>query len=213
MNKKFIVKKIIETLLKEYENPVCTLEYNKPYELLFATILAAQSKDSMVNKITKDLFSKYNTLEKFAKANINELESEIKAIGFYRNKAKNIIETANILINKYSGNLPDNIEELIKLKGVGRKTANVILANIFDIPSIIVDTHCMRLSKRLGITKHSDPEKIEKELRDIIPKKYYTIFSNLMVYHGRKICMAKKPRCNICSINQYCEYYKNFKHG
>lgn len=199
---------MIDKLLKLYPEPKCTLNYNEPYQLLIATILAAQSTDDGVNKITTKLFKKYSSLEEFAKADINELENDIKAVGFYRNKAKSIKETANILLGNYKGVVPNTVEELIKLKGVGRKTANVIMANIYGIPSIIVDTHCMRLSNRIGFTKSKNPDKIEKDLQKIIPRDLYTIFSNLMVYHGRNICKARKPKCEECIINEVCDFYK-----
>jgi len=143
---------------------------------------------------------------------LEELERDIKPVGFYKNKAKSIKETARILIEKYNGMLPNNIEELTTLKGVGRKTANVIMANIFGVPSIIVDTHCMRLSNRIGFVKSKDPDKIEFELREIIPYEMYTIFSNLMVYHGRAICRARKPKCGECIINNVCDFYKAQSH-
>ncbi|WP_041722578.1 endonuclease III [Caldicellulosiruptor saccharolyticus] len=199
---------VIEKLLEIYPEPKCTLDYNKPYELLIATILAAQSTDERVNKITTKLFKKYPTLEHFANANLEELERDIKPVGFYKNKAKSIKETAKILIDKYNGALPDSIEALTKLKGVGRKTANVIMANIFGVPSIIVDTHCMRLSNRIGFVKSKDPDKIEFELRKIVPFDMYTTFSNLMVYHGRATCKARKPKCSECIINNVCDFYK-----
>lgn len=161
-----------------------------------------------MNKITPELFEKYPTLEHFANANLSELEKDIKSVGFYKNKAKNIKETAKILIDEYNGILPDNIEKLTKLKGVGRKTANVIMANIFGVPSIIVDTHCIRLSNRIGFVTTKDPNKIEFELRKIVPFDKYTIFSNLMVYHGRAICKARKPECTKCVISNVCDYYK-----
>lgn len=163
----------------------------------------------MVNNITKTLFKKYNTLEKFAEADVYQLEKEIKSIGFYRIKARNIIETAKILLNDYNGIVPNSIENLIKLKGVGRKTANVILANVYNIPSIIVDTHCLRLSNRFGLCNSRDPDKVEEQLRLIISNSYYTIYSNLTVYHGREICHAKKPKCSVCCLNDICEYYIN----
>ncbi|WAM32698.1 endonuclease III [Caldicellulosiruptor naganoensis] len=199
---------VIEKLLELYPEPKCTLEYNKPYELLIATILAAQSTDERVNKITPTLFKKYPSLEHFANADLKELEKDIKSVGFYRNKAKSIKEIAKLLIEKYNGMLPNNIEELTTLKGVGRKTANVIMANIFGVPSIIVDTHCMRLSNRIGFVNSEDPDKIEFELRKIIPQDMYTIFSNLMVYHGRAVCKARKPNCSQCIINNVCDFYK-----
>ncbi|ADQ40955.1 endonuclease III [Caldicellulosiruptor acetigenus I77R1B] len=208
MTKKEKASYVIKELLKIYPQPSCTLNYNKPYELLIATILAAQSTDERVNKITAELFKKYPTLESFAEANISELENDIKPVGFYKNKAKSIKETARILVEKYNGTLPTTIEELVKLKGVGRKTANVIMANIYGIPSIIVDTHCKRLSNRLGLVNSKDATKIEFELKKIVEPQLYTIFSNLMVYHGRAVCKAIKPKCEVCTIKDVCEYFK-----
>ncbi|WAM34981.1 endonuclease III [Caldicellulosiruptor morganii] len=200
---------VVEKLLKLYPDPKCTLKYNKPYELLIATILAAQSTDERVNKITPKLFKKYPSLEHIANADLEELEEDIKSVGFYKNKAKNIKETAKLLLEKYNGMLPDNIEELTTLKGVGRKTANVVMANIYGVPSVIVDTHCMRLSNRIGFVSSKDPDKIEIELRKIVPRDMYTVFSNLMVYHGRAVCKARKPKCNECVINNVCDFYSS----
>ncbi|BCS81091.1 hypothetical protein CaldiYA01_10510 [Caldicellulosiruptor diazotrophicus] len=170
--------------------------------------MAAQSTDERVNKVTSKLFKKYTTLKSFAEADLAELENDIKSVGFYKNKAKSIKETARILVEEYNGTLPTTIEELVKLKGVGRKTANVIMANIYGIPSIIVDTHCKRLSNRLGLVNSNDATKIESDLRNIVEPQMYTVFSNLMVYHGRAVCRAIKPKCDVCAINDVCDYFK-----
>ena len=173
-------------------------------QLLIATILAAQCTDERVNIVTKDLFKKYKTVYDFANANPEELEQDIKSTGFYRNKTKNIIGCCQKLIKEHSGKIPNNMEDLVALPGVGRKTANVVLSNIYGIPGVIVDTHCIRLSNRIGLTENEDPVKIENDLMEIIPHKDWAKFSNNLVYHGRAICDARKPKCEICSISKHC---------
>lgn len=200
---------ISKILFKIYPEATCSLDYKKTLELLIATMLAAQCTDIRVNIVTKDLFKKYVSVYDFANANPEELEQDIKSTGFYRNKAKNIIGCCKKLIKDFGGRVPDNMQDLISLPGVGRKTANVVLGNIYGIPGIIVDTHCKRLSNRMGLTDKEDPEKIEFELMEIIPREDWTAFSNSLVYHGRAICDARKPGCEKCPVSQYCDFFNN----
>ncbi|HOM42304.1 MAG TPA: endonuclease III [Bacillota bacterium] len=202
-------KKISEILFKIYPEATCSLDYNKPLELLIATMLAAQCTDERVNIVTRDLFKKYTSVYDYANANPEELEGDIRATGFYRNKARNIIGCCKKLIKDFGGKVPDNMEDLLSLPGVGRKTANVVLGNIYKIPGIIVDTHCKRLSNRIGLTEEEDPEKIEFDLMEILPREDWTAFSNSLVYHGRAICNARKPKCVHCPIAQYCDFFNN----
>jgi len=202
-------KKISEILFKAYPEATCSLDYNKPLELLIATMLAAQCTDERVNIVTRDLFKKYTSVYDYANANPEELEEDIRSTGFYRNKARNIIECCKNLIKDFGGKIPDNMEDLLSLPGVGRKTANVVLGNIYKIPGVIVDTHCKRLSNRIGLTEEEDPEKIEFDLMEILPREYWTAFSNSLVYHGRAICNARKPKCVQCPIAHYCDFFNN----
>jgi len=203
------VKEISAILFRTYPEATCSLDYDKPLDLLIATILAAQCTDNRVNIVTKELFQKYLSVYDYANANPEELEQDIKSTGFYRNKAKNIIGCCRRLIKNFNGKVPDNMEDLLSLPGVGRKTANVILGNIYNIPGIIVDTHCKRLSNRLGLTEKEDPEKIEYDLMALIPQKDWTAFSNSLVYHGRAVCDARKPKCYNCPIAYYCNFVNN----
>lgn len=201
------VKKVSKLLFETYPEAICSLDYQEPLQLLIATILAAQCTDLRVNIVTKGLFEKYKTVYDFASANPEELEQDIKSTGFYRNKAKNIIACCQKLTKEHGGMVPDNMDDLVTLPGVGRKTANVILSNIYGIPGVIVDTHCIRLSNRIGLTENEDPVKIEKDLMEIIPRRDWSKFSNNLVYHGRAICDARKPKCDICPILKECNYY------
>jgi endonuclease-3 len=202
-------KEITAILYKTYPEATCSLDYKEPLQLLIATILAAQCTDVRVNIVTKELFSKYTSVYDYANANPEELEQDIKSTGFYRNKAKNIIGCCKKLIKDFEGKVPNNMPDLLSLPGVGRKTANVVLGNIFGIPGVIVDTHCKRLSNRMGFTDKEDPEKIEHELMEVLPQKDWTTFSNCLVYHGRAICDARKPRCEQCPVAQYCDFFNN----
>jgi endonuclease III len=201
------VNKVSKLLFETYPEATCSLDYQEPLHLLIATILAAQCTDARVNIVTKDLYKKYKSVEEFARANPEELEQDIKSTGFYRNKAKNIIGCCQKLIKEYGGKVPDNMDALLTLPGVGRKTANVVLSNIYGIPGIIVDTHCKRLSNRIGLTINEDPEKIEADLMEIVPQKDWAKFSNNLVYHGRAICDARKPKCQICPICEHCSFF------
>lgn len=169
-----------------------------------ATILSAQCTDERVNKVTPILFKKYNCVRDYANADIKEFQKEIRSTGFYKNKAKSIINCCKELLARYNSLVPHELSELIKLPGIGRKTANVILGNCFGIPSIVVDTHVKRLSYRLGLTNNTDPEKIEFDLMGIIPKDNWIHFSNALIFHGRRICHARSPKCNICILGKYC---------
>lgn len=182
-----------------------SLNYNSPWELLVATMMSAQCTDERVNLVTKELFKKYKTVSDFAKADLKELEKDIHSVGFYHNKAKNIIATAKILLEKYNGEVPSKLEDLTSLAGVGRKTANVIRGNIFNDPSIVVDTHVKRISNRLGFTKETDPEKIEFELMKVLPKDHWILYNIQIITFGREICVARKPLCDKCFLNNICK--------
>ncbi len=202
---KLRTKKIIGVLQKEYPAAKTALTHNYPHELLIATILSAQCTDERVNKVTPQLFRQYNTVQQFAETNVAKLEGIIKSTGFYRAKARSIINCCKSLVENYGGNIPKDINEMIKLPGVGRKTANVVLGGAFGITSgIVVDTHVKRLSERLGFSQQSNPEKIEVDLMGIVPRKYWIDFGNYLIWHGRKICQARKPKCSECCINHLC---------
>jgi len=200
------VKQIIERLNEHYGTEyICYLNHENAWQLLIATILSAQCTDARVNEVTKKLFKKYDTLEKFANANIKKLEKDIYSTGFYHSKAKNIHECAKMLIEKYDGEVPSDIEQLTKLPGVGRKTANVIRGNIYHIQSIVVDTHVKRISRKLGLTKNEDPEKIEYDLMKALPKEHWILWNIQIIAHGRSLCTAKNPNCAECFLRDLCE--------
>ena len=201
-------KEIIKLLSEKYPSPKCALNHHTPWELLVATILSAQCTDKRVNMITPALFERYPSMEAFSKADIKELEKYIHSAGFYHNKAKNIINCASEILNIYNGIIPQSIDKLTKLSGVGRKTANVLLGNAFGInEGIVVDTHVTRISKLIGLTKETDPEKIEQDLMNIIEKKYWTNFSHRLILHGRETCVARRPKCHECIISNLCESF------
>ena len=204
MRKKDFVIKLKEIFDKEYPTACCSLDFKKPYELLIATQLAAQCTDARVNIVTKDLFKKYTSVEDFANADLSELENDIRSTGFYRNKAKNIIGCCKMLLSDFGGEVPDTMEELTRLPGTGRKTANIILGDIYEKPSVVVDTHCIRLSNRFGLTKNSDPYKIELDLKKIVPEDYQTRFCHTLVFHGRAYCNARSPKCETCPVKEIC---------
>ncbi len=183
----------------------CYLIHENEWQLLIATILSAQCTDDRVNIVTKDLFKKYTSLTDFAGADFKELEQDIKSTGFFRNKAKNIILACRMLLEKYGGTMPSDIDELVKIPGVGRKTANVVRSHIFNLPSIVVDTHVKRFSNKIGFTKSEDPVKIEFELMKILPEEHWIRYNTQVIAHGRKICKARKPDCEICSFREYCD--------
>ena len=199
------LKKIIAGLEKTYPAAHCELVHQNPLELLIATILSAQCTDKRVNIVTKDLFKKYRSPENFANAEISELENDIRSTGFYKNKARNIKSACQSIVEKHGGKVPQTMDELIQLGGVGRKTANVVLGNAFGINvGVVVDTHVMRLSHRLALTTHRAPEKIEKDLMTFVPKKKWALFSHLLIWHGRRRCGARKPDCENCEIQKLC---------
>ena len=196
---------ILDALDKEYGTDyVCYLNHENAWQLLIATMLSAQCTDARVNIVTKDLFVKYPSVQAFADADLKELERDIHSTGFYHNKAKNIIECAKMLLEKHGGEVPETIEELVQLPGVGRKTANVIRGNIYHQPSIVVDTHVKRISKKLGLTKQEDPEKIEFELMDILPEEYWILYNIHIIQLGRTICTARSPKCEECFMREIC---------
>ena len=186
----------------------CFLDYSAPWQLLFATILSAQCTDDRVNQVTPGLFKKYPSLEAFANAELPALEKLIHSTGFYRAKARHLQESARRLISEYGGKLPSDIEALTSLSGVGRKTANVVRSHIFDIPSIVVDTHVMRITRRLGLTEHTDPTKIEFELMEILPKTHWIRYNQQVITHGRKVCTARAPSCGNCKLIEFCKIHQ-----
>jgi len=205
------VKEMIKILSKEIPDSRIALEFSNPLELLIATILSAQCTDVKVNQVTEGLFKKYRSARDYAEADLAEFEEDIRPTGFYRNKAKSILKCCQELLARFGGKVPETLEELVRLPGVGRKTANVILGNAFEIPGIVVDTHVHRLSQRIGLTKKDDPIKIELDLMQIVPKEEWTHFSNLLIWHGRRTCVARKPLCEQCSIRKWCDYGSKLK--
>jgi endonuclease III len=197
-------RQILRLLKKQYPDAKCALNYENPLQLLIATVLSAQCTDVRVNIVTPALFERYPNAEAFAQAESRELESAIQSTGFFRNKARNIRECCKQIVAEHGGQVPGTMEQLVHLPGIGRKTANVILGNAFDVPGITVDTHVSRVSHRLGLTKHTNAEKIERDLMEVIPKKEWTMFSHRMIYHGRQICLARKPKCDVCVLNKIC---------
>lgn len=210
-NEKERVKEIIRRLQREYRDAQCALNHTNAFELLIATILSAQCTDERVNKVTANLFRKYRGPADFAAANKSELERDIHSTGFFRNKAKNIIAASRQIIERFGGQVPDKMEDLLTLPGVARKTANVVLGCAFGIADgIVVDTHVARLSQRLGLTKNNAPEKIERDLMQIIPKRHWVMFSHWLIHHGRKVCKARKPDCSNCVLADLCPSYSIF---
>lgn len=206
--KKKDVDSTLRILSEVYKDAKCALNFSSPYELLVSTILSAQCTDIRVNIVTEKLFIEYNTPEKIVELTDKELQEKIMPCGFYRNKSKNILETSRLLLLNYNGKVPNTMEELTKLPGVGRKTANVVMSNAFNIPAIAVDTHVFRVSKRIGFASGDSPLKVEEELRKVIPEKLWSNAHHYLIWHGRKICKSRKPQCEICPISQYCNYYK-----
>ncbi|MEP6920112.1 MAG: endonuclease III [bacterium] len=202
---KQITRKIIARLKRAYPDAKCSLNHSNPFELLIATILSAQCTDERVNIVTADLFRKYRKPQDYLKVSPAELQEDIRTTGFFRNKTKSIQGTAKMLTEQYSGRVPETMDELLELPGVARKTANVVLGNAFGLSSgVVVDTHVTRLSRRLGLTRQRNPEKIEQDLIEIVPKKDWVIFSHLLIAHGRKICKARTPLCAECVVEKYC---------
>lgn len=206
MTKKERAARVAELLNEEYGTNLHTyLEYNTPWQLLFATILSAQCTDDRVNMVTRELYKKYTSVKDFAEADENELMKDIFSTGFYRNKAKNIIACAKVLLEKYGGEVPSDIDLLVKLPGVGRKTANVVRGNIYNEPSIVVDTHVKRVSKLLGLTASDDPVKVEFDLMKVLPKEQWILFNIQVIAHGRKVCIARRPKCSECVLREVCK--------
>lgn len=199
------IMEILEILEREYPEARIFLNWRTPLELLIATILAAQCTDERVNEVTKDLFKKYQSAEDFAAADIRTLEEEIRPTGFYRNKAKNIVSCCLVLVEKHRGEVPNSLDDLVSLPGVGRKTANIVLGNAYGQEAIAVDTHVGRVTSRMGLATSKDPDKIEEELREIIPQNKWTRSTHLFGFHGRRICQAKKPLCSSCVVRDFCK--------
>jgi len=203
------VRKILPILKKTYPDAKIALNFKDPLELLVATILSAQCTDVRVNMVTEELFKKYRSAKDWAKADIEQIESDIKSTGFYHNKAANIKAACTQIAGKFGGKVPDTMEELVGLSGVGRKTANVVLGGAFGKPAIACDTHVIRLSRRLGLSDKRDAVKLEFDLAEIVPEKYWTLFGNLLIFHGRNMCKARKPACESCPICRYCPAAKD----
>ena len=198
-------RKIIKLLRQAYPDAHCALNHENPLQLLIATILSAQCTDVRVNIVTADLFRKYRTVQDFADADQTELEQDVHSTGFFRNKAKSILGAARMIIDEYGGEVPQTMDELLRLPGVARKTANVVMGNAFGIASgIVVDTHVGRLSALLGLTEEKTPEKIELDLQQLVPRKDWIDFSHLLIYHGRQVCIARRPQCEVCVIEKLC---------
>ena len=198
---------ILDLLNDQHPDAHCELVYSSAFELLVATILSAQCTDVRVNIVTEEMFKKYNQPQDFKDLSIGQIEKMIKTCGLYKSKAKKIKETSSILVDLYGGQVPDNLEDLVKLPGVGRKTAGVVLSNAFGVPAIAVDTHVFRVSNRIGIVKEPTPEKTEFALMKAIPKDRWTHSHHLLIFHGRRVCKARKPECSNCSISHMCNYY------
>lgn len=207
------IQKILDLLDEHYTTEYkCYLDHENAEQLLIATMLSAQCTDARVNMVTKDLFAKYTSMEDFARADVKEMEKDIHSLGFYHSKAKNVISCAQDVVNKYNGKVPRELEELTSLAGVGRKTANVIRGNIFNEPSIVVDTHVKRISTKLGFTREEDPEKIEFDLMDVLPREHWILYNIQIIAHGRTICTARSPKCDQCFMKEHCkEYQKKLK--
>jgi endonuclease-3 len=200
---------VLRKLENEYHDLGCALNFDSPFELLVATMLSAQTTDVTVNKATEKLFKVYNKPEDFAILESSQLEPYIKTCGFYKTKARNIINTSRKILSEFGGKVPENMEELTTLPGVGRKTANVVMSNAYGKDAIAVDTHVFRVSNRIGFADAKNVEETEKQLMENIPKEYWSRAHHWLIWHGRKICSARNPRCSVCPINEECKYYKN----
>jgi len=202
---------IVNELKALYPDSICSLDYPKPYELLFAVRLAAQCTDERVNKVTPALFNRYPTLEALAQADVTEVETYIHSTGFFRAKARDIVAASQMLLSEFGGKVPDNMDDLLRLPGVGRKTANLILGDVYNTPGVVVaDTHCIRISGKLGLTDGTkDPAKVEQQLRAILPPEESNNFCHRLVLHGRAVCMARKPDCANCTLRPWCDFFTN----
>lgn len=207
MNKKEIAKLACEELEKIYPDVKCSLNFTKPYELMFAARLSAQCTDARVNIVTESLFKKYPTLESFADANLEELEQDVKPCGFYKMKAKSLKGMARKLLDDFNGEIPQTMDELLTLPGIGRKTANLMMGDVWGKPAIVTDTHCIRITGRLGLTKNKEPAKVEKDLVKLIPPEISSHFCHQTVQFGRDICRARNPKCGECPLNYFCRFY------
>ena len=197
--------KVVKALRREYPDAACSLHFHNPLELLVATILSAQCTDERVNRVTKDLFRKYRSAADYARAPREEFERDIQSTGFFRNKAKSIIATSQAIEERFGGEVPKDLEALVELPGIGRKTANVVLGTAFGIAlGVVVDTHVTRVSRRLGLTAEKDPAKIERDLMDLVPKSEWVAFSHRVIHHGRRLCVARKPKCDECPLRPFC---------
>ena len=210
MKTKADVLSIIAELKKLYPDGICSLDYPKPYELLFSVRLAAQCTDERVNMVTPALFARFPTLESLAEADISEVETYIHSTGFFRAKARDIVGAARMMLDEYGGKVPDNMDDLLKLPGVGRKTANLILGDVYHQPGVVVaDTHCIRISGKLGLTDGTkDPAKVETQLRKVLPPEESNDFCHRLVLHGRAVCMARRPDCQNCTLRPWCDFFK-----
>lgn len=204
MRKKEIALLAVEALKKEFPDAECSLTYSDPLQLLIATRLAAQCTDARVNMVTPDLFAKYKNAEDFANADVADVEQLIKSCGLYKTKAKSLVEMGKALVRDYNGQVPDTLEELIKLPGIGRKTANLVMGDVYGKPAVVVDTHCIRITKRLGLHQEKDQKKIEFILKDLLPPEESNDFCHRLVLHGRKTCDARKPKCDVCCMKDFC---------
>jgi endonuclease III len=204
-------KTILEILKEEYPDAKCELNHESAFQLLVATILSAQTTDKKVNEVTETLFRDYPDLDAFLKLDVEELEERIKQIGLYRSKAKNLIMMCNQLKEKFGGEVPNTMEEVTSLAGAGRKTANVVLSNAFGVPSIAVDTHVFRVSNRLGLADSENVLEVEKQLQKELPKKEWSLAHHLLIFHGRRCCIARNPKCEQCRLTKQCKYYKEIK--
>lgn len=207
------VDEIINKLSEEYKGMGCGLEFSNPFELLVSTMLSAQTTDVNVNKATEKLYKIYNTPSQIASLEPEELEPYIRSLGLYKNKAKNIVSTSRKLVDDFNGCVPNTMEELTSLPGVGRKTANVVLANAFGQDTIAVDTHVFRVSNRIGLANANNVDKTEKQLMEVLPKETWSNMHHYIIWHGRKVCSARNPKCDTCVISKYCNYYNNNIHS
>ncbi len=208
--KKKRVLKILDRLKETYPDAKCALDFSTPFELLAATILSAQCTDKRVNMVTPALFKRYNSIKEYAEANPGDLEEIVRSTGFYKNKAKSILGAAKEILERFGGKVPRKLEDLVTLPGVGRKTANVLLGNAFGVPGLTVDTHMIRLNRLLRLTKHTDAVKIEFDLMPIVPQKDWSLYSHLIIHHGRARCVARRPDCPNCEIGEWCPSRSKF---
>lgn len=205
MTKKDIAINAVQALKEEYPEAICSLQYSDPLQLLIATRLAAQCTDARVNMVTPALFEKYKTTDDFAEASVDEVSEYIKSCGLYKTKAKDIVAMAVMLKEKFQGNVPDNLEDLISLPGIGRKTANLIMGDVYGKPAVVVDTHCIRITRRLGLHQLTDQKKIEFALKELLPPEESNDFCHRIVLHGRAVCTARSPKCQECCMSDFCK--------